>query len=126
MKSRDELVKEIAVEIVNDKNYTKLEWDSISMIVGFEPSSTWESGILYSGDEYLSKNPSSFELTNRVAELRDLMKIEDDKEWLVCLIKISAVTQQIDIVFEYEDIKRWQLTPTMDRNELKAYAMSIR
>ena len=61
-----------------------------------------------------------------MVELRDLMKEEDGKEWLTCLIRISAMTQEIDIDFEYEDVRRWYLTLTMDPAELRAYAMSIK
>ena len=54
------------------------------------------------------------------------MTKEEGNEWVVCLIKISAKTQSIDMDFEYEDVKRWRLTPTLDPEELRAYAMSIK
>ena len=126
MKTRDQLVSDIASEIVNDEVYVNMEWDSVSVVVCFDGPSIWDSGIVYIENEYISKNPRSRELVHRMVELRDNMKEEDGKAWIVCLIKISALTQQIDIDFEYEDIKRWYLTPTLDRDELKAYAMSIK
>lgn len=126
MKTRDEIVKEIAAAIVNSKNYSKMEWDSISVHISFEQPSIFTGGIVYLGDDYISKNPASWDLTDRAVELKELMEEEDGNEWVTCLIKISAVTQEIDIDFEYEDVKRWYLTPTMDKAELRAYAMSIK
>lgn len=126
MKSRDELVKNIASDIINDRNFSKLEWDSISVAIRFEPPSIWEGAIAYIGEDYVTEHPSGFDLSYRMVALRDLMKEEDGKEWLTCLIRISALTQEIDIEFEYEDVRRWYLTPTMDPTELRAYAVSIK
>ncbi len=126
MKSRDELVKEVASDILNDKNFSKIDWDSISVTIRFEPPSIWEGAIAYTGNEYVSEHPAGFDLSYRMVELRDLMKEEDGSEWLTCLIKISALTQEIDIDFEYEDVRRWYMTPTMDSEEIRAYAMSIK
>ena len=111
---------------MNNKNYLQLKWESLSLVFCFDPPSIWKSGIAYMGEDYVSKNPAGFDLTKCIVELRNLMSEEDGSEWLVCLIKISALTQEIDIDFEYEDIKRWYLTPTMDKAELRAYAMSIK
>lgn len=126
MKNREELVKEIASLIVNNENYVNAEWDSVSVTVCFDPPSIWEGGIMYLGDEYKSKPPAGFDLTNKMVELRDLMTQEEENEWVVCLIKISAQTQSIDMDFEYDDVRRWKLTPTIDPDELRAYAMSIK
>ncbi len=126
MKTRDDLVKEIATEIVNDKNYVNLDWDSVSVTVRFEPPSIWKGGVMYLGDEYVRENPSSWVLSDSLIELRDLMTRSDGDEWVACLIKISALTQEIDIDFEYENARRWYMTPTMDPEEIEAYLMSLK
>ena len=126
MKTRRELITEIASEIVNDKNYSGQEWDFISVAIRFEPPSSWEGGVMYFGDHCVRKNPTSFELTNIVTELRDLMTEEDGAEWVACLIKISALTQEVEIDFEYDDVRRWYMTPTMDRAEINKYLMSLK
>ena len=126
MKSRDDLVKEIATEIVHDKTYAKYDWASVSVTVRFEPPSVWKGGVLYIGDGFVRENPSSWVLSDRLTELRDLMTMTDGSEWVACLIKISALTQKIDIDFEYENARRWYLTPTMDPEEIEAYLMSLK
>ena len=122
----DELVREIASEIVNSKHYINMDWDSVSVVVCFDSPSIWMQGILYLAGDYVTKNPTSLALTDKLIDLRNLMSKEDGGEWVVCLIKISALTQEIEVDFEYEDKKRWYLTPTMDPAELRAYAMSIK
>ena len=126
MKSRDDLVKEIASLIVNNPRYVDEEWDSLSVTVCFDPPSIWTGGIMYLGEEYKSGPPRGVELEKKMSEFRNLMTEEDGHEWIVCLIKVSAMTHSIDIDFEYEDVERWKLTPTLDKDELRAYAMSIR
>lgn len=126
MKTRDELVKEIASEIVNNRNYSNMEWDSISVTVRFEPPSIWKGGVVYVGKDCIRKNPAGFDLSQLMTELRNLMTEEDGSEWLACLIKISALTQEVDIDFEYEDVRRWYMTPTMDQEEIQAYLMSLK
>ena len=103
-----------------------MDWDSVSVVVCFDSPSIWMQGILYLADDYVTKNPTSLALTDKLIDLRNLMSKEDGGEWVVCLIKISALTQEIEVDFEYEDKKRWYLTPTMDPAELRAYAMSIK
>ena len=126
MKTRDSLVNEVASLIINNRAYKDKQWDSVSVTIRFELPSIWKGGIIYFDDDYESEPPRGFELPKKMVELRDLMTQEDGNEWVCCLIKISAKEQSIDIDFEYDDPKRWYLTPTLDPDELRAYAMSIR
>ena len=65
MKTRDDLVKEIASLIVNNENYVDKEWSSVSVTVRFDPPSIMKGGIMYLNDDYISKPPVGFELTKK-------------------------------------------------------------
>ena len=55
MRTRDEIVKEIASEIVGNKNYSNIDWESVSVVICFDSPSIFESGILYNKADYISK-----------------------------------------------------------------------
>jgi hypothetical protein len=110
--TRDELIVEIGRLIVADGKATAQPWDRYALIAYYDGSVSKLNGFGYSGDgRGKPATPETFELEDRLDELRDATRIEGREPWRVCVLRLNRGTGKATVDFEYDDPERWHVTP---------------
>ncbi|UGT44319.1 hypothetical protein LTV02_13380 [Nocardia yamanashiensis] len=107
----DKLRIEICELIVGDSAYEQVDWSGITVVVAFGrgTSSLW--GWVYTADGGWEGNmPDSWDVLERVAELRAAMSAQGDASWKSCLLQINRSDLVLRADFDYKDEDRWNIT----------------
>ncbi|MEV6071605.1 hypothetical protein AB0L82_34120 [Nocardia sp. NPDC052001] len=107
----DKLRIEICELIVGDSAYEQVDWSGITVVAAFGrgTSSLW--GWVYTADGGWESNmPDSWDVLERVAELRAAMSAQGDASWKSCLLQINRSDLVLRADFDYKDEGRWNIT----------------
>ncbi|MCL1635517.1 hypothetical protein M2650_12880 [Luteimonas sp. SX5] len=110
--TQDELIVEIGRLIVADGKATAQPWDRYALIAYYDGSVSKLNGFGYMGDgRGRPATPETFDLEDRLDELREATRVEGKAPWLVCVFRLNRQTGKATVDFEYEHPERWHVTP---------------
>ncbi len=110
--TKDELIVEIGRLIVADGKATAQPWDRYALIAYYDGSVSRLNGFGYSGDARgRPATPETFDLEDRLDELRVATQTEGKAPWRVCVFRLNRDTGKATVDFEYDDPERWRVTP---------------
>jgi YD repeat-containing protein len=108
-----ELINAIGGRIVHDENYTRYDWDSLSLVVTVDDAMSSSSGFVYlDTGEVVPNHPSGFDVLDLFEELQEATARPDGKRWKAALVQIVRATGKMHLEFEWDDADRWKVTPT--------------
>ena len=110
--TRDELIVEIGRLIVADHKVSSQPWDQYALVVWHGDGVSKLNGFRYLGHgEGTPATPESFELEDRLDELREVTRLDGQQPWLACVVQLDRATGKATVDFEYDDAARWHVTP---------------
>ena len=109
----DKLIHEIGAVIVQSPRIAALEWQHLVFVANVEREHTTLSGFAYDrSGKSRPASPGGMQTLDKIAALREAMRMDGSEPWAACLIRIERSTGKIAMDFEYEDPSRWAITPT--------------
>lgn len=122
----NQLVLEIGSLILNNKKFATADWFGLSLVGRFGNSEKSMNGYVYfANSDFEARSPApSFDVLDKVSELREEMAKEKGQYWHQCLIHITKPDMKINIQFEYDDPDRWSLKKVS--LDMKDYADSLK
>lgn len=109
----DELLFELGGLMVNSEAVTAEEWSSLALVVIRDGS--WSvSGLLYTDDDPDDAVPflPDEEFDDLVPDFHDATLVDGKPGWVSCLFQIKRADMQLRLTFEYDDARRWAITPS--------------
>lgn len=110
----DELIVEIGKAIILDERYRDGDWSGIALVGNFADGRESMHGYVYRNDGSWSgcipEDPDD-DILDKMLDLKRSMAEEKGTAWHQCLVQISRAKQDVNIKFEYDDPKRWSVTP---------------
>jgi len=110
---KDQLIAEIARLIVEDRKASAQSWDKYALIAFHGHGGVSKlNGFRYTGDGAGEPaTPESFEIEDRLDELREATRIDDKPGWDACVFKLDRATSRVTADFAYDDADTWEVTP---------------
>jgi hypothetical protein len=112
---RDALVHRIGMLIVTDKGVDAAPWDGYALIVRYDEAggaSRRMAGFRYrDGAGFEAATPGNPTIGAALDALREGMRGEAQPAWDVCVVQIRRDTRKVHVDFEYDDPRRWDITP---------------
>lgn len=120
------LILDIGSLILKSAKYSDDQWQGLALVGDFANGMESMHGYVYFPDGgFEARTPApSFDVMDKVQELRQEMKKEKNEEWCQCLIHITRPDYKINIKFEYDDPKRW--SPKEVSRDMSEFAESIK
>lgn len=110
--NRDELIVDIGRLIVADRKVSAQPWDGYALVAYYDGSVSKLNGFRYAGDEPgKPATPESFELEERLDELREATRVDGKAPWRACVVRLTRDTGKATVDFEYEHPEHWHVTP---------------
>jgi len=109
-KRATELIETIGVNILDDPEFSNLEWDSLALVAHVEGAISI-SGFKYTGKTAHPAAPQNFEIHGLILDLLDATSDHDNPPWKACLVQIIRDSLDIQLDFEHDDADRWRITP---------------
>lgn len=108
-----ELFHEIGAAIVRDQEVSRKRWDCLALVVEMMGTASSMHGYLYRGAEWVPFAPEGdalcFDLFPALHE--EMARDEASGPWKACLCTITKPRYDIELDFEYENARRWAVTP---------------
>lgn len=115
VQDKNALLVETARHILADARYQTDDWDAIALVFNFEGGRKNIYGYVYfaNGDwEARAPRDNARSALEAMIELQSAMENETGKKWQKALIQITRSDQGLNIVLEYDDPKRWSVSPS--------------
>lgn len=110
--TKDELIVEIGRLIVADRKVSAQPWDGYALIAYYDGSVSKLNGFRYrEGGKGEPATPESFELEDRLDELREATRADGETPWRACVFRLNRETGKATVDFAYDDAERWHVTP---------------
>ena len=108
----DELIMKIGTMILNDERYED-DWSALSLVGDLANGGKGMHGYVYFSDgRFEGRIPAvGRPLIKLFIALRDEMDRTKGVSWHQCLVQITRPDLDIRIQFEYDDPRRWSVTP---------------
>lgn len=110
----NELIHQIGAAIVTDPEYRDGNWDSIALVYDFVGGQKDRNGYLYRNPDYWEGSlPDDDDrvILKSMLELQSVMEQQMGKKWIKAVVQIKREEQSVDFIFEYDDAKRWHVSP---------------
>lgn len=110
---KDQLIAEIARLIVDDRKVAAQPWDKYALIAFHGHGGVSKlNGFRYDGDGAGEPaTPESFEIEDRLDELREATRIDGKPAWGACVFRLDRASNRVTADFAYEDAGEWEVTP---------------
>ncbi len=95
--------------MINAKSLDNVEWDSLSLVIGFFDGGNSTNGYSYNGEKYKGWIPSSSEFLRKIEELRVTMPSKAGGHWCKALIRVTKPDLNFTIDVDYDDQTRWDM-----------------
>jgi hypothetical protein len=104
----------IAREIINTGELDEFKWDEFSLVLSFDDegdvNGTYGYAYLANGDwEAFAVDADAVDPSAKA--YREWLRLEGDKGMIKMLFQFNRDTRRVNADFEYENPKRWQVTP---------------
>lgn len=114
---KDELIQEIGRLILSDGEVAGRDFDGLALVVQAEDDDLFAlSGYLYDrGSSYPfvpDDNVDALEEVLGEFRVASIAGMEDQKPFVSLLIQITKPDLEVEMQVEYDDVNRWQVTPT--------------
>ncbi len=108
------LLNEAAIVIAKDSEFQKTDWSIAAIVYNFVDGRKNAFGYVFqTNNAWEARLPEdSFDHIKKMLALQAAMEKQTGKKWLRALIHIWRDTGKINITFEYDDPKRWQINPS--------------
>lgn len=109
---KDALILEIGRLIVGDRKVAAQPWDRYALVAWYGEGVSTLNGFRYVGDEPgQAATPESFELEDRLDELRAATRVDGKQPWRACVVKLDRDSGKVSVDFAYEDADAWRVSP---------------
>lgn len=110
---KDALILEIGRLIAGDRKVAARPWDCYALVAWYGDGVSKLNGFRYVGDQPgQPATPESFELEDRIDELREATRVGDRDRWRACVVMLDRATGKATVEFAYGDeADSWQVTP---------------
>jgi hypothetical protein len=110
--NKDKLVHEIGAMLLEDPEIASEPWQHLVMIAQIQDSRSQLNGFAYEVDGQVTvTSPDNFDIIDKFAALREMMRKEEGEPWQACLVRIDRLSGKISIEFEYDRPEKWLITP---------------
>src|SRR5262245_6389296 len=109
-----QLMGDIASAIVNSKKMEGVDWSEISIVVTVDDGGEANEIFGYAYDAsgyYTAVAPRLREIEQPVATYWQWLRNDGDKGFQKILFQFNRISRRVNADFEYEDPRRWQVTP---------------
>ncbi len=108
----DRMLLEAARLIYVDPAYANENWESTAIVFDFVNGMQSMYGYIYRADDsWKSELPNGDEPMDQMLALQAAMEKQTGKKWHRALIHIWRDTGKMNVTFEYDDPKRWTISP---------------
>ena len=109
---KDALILEIGRLIVDDRKVAAQPWDKYALVAWYGEGVSTLNGFRYVGDEPgQPATPESFELEDRLDQLRAATSVDGREPWRACVVKLDRGSGKASVDFAYEDADAWRVSP---------------
>ena len=109
---KDALILEIGRLIVDDRKVAAQPWDKYALVAWYGDGVSTLNGFRYVGDAPgQPATPESFELEDRLDELRAATGVDGREPWRACVVKLDRGSGKASVDFAYEDADAWRVSP---------------
>ena len=106
------LVVEVGGLIYTDPEYAPADWDDAAIGFNFVDGHRNCYDYVFTADgKWVVRLPDSWASLDKMVELQATMERQTDKKWLRALYHINRRSTVMNIQFEYDHPKRWQIAP---------------
>ena len=118
-KKSADLTIQIGEMVVENFEFTRDDWESVSIVATFFEGSQRCSGYQYFADgSYEAGGMSNYgEFLDTLIELRDHMKDKGEGAFVQCLIHVTRPMYKLRIQYEHNNPKRWWPNQTASMQE---------
>ena len=107
----DQSLVRIGAMIVQDERYVGRDWDGIAVVALVDDDSVDMTGFVYDADGKAS--PGTPRNPDLMDELEDFRRTTGaNGKWGAVLLQIRKPAMTVKVRFEYDDPKKWKVTPT--------------
>ncbi len=112
MTVENNLINEVGRLIITNERYQNDDWAVIAIVFDFVGGRESEFGYYFRADKsWKPETTKGFACLDKMLELQAVMEKRTGKKWLRALVHIDRAKQDINITFEYDDPKRWEIKP---------------
>jgi hypothetical protein len=116
----DQTLMRIGAMIVQDERYAAREWDGIAVVAIVDDNSVDMTGFVYDSDGKAAPGtPRNTDLMDEFEDFRNATATSGNGLWRAALVQIRKSDMNVRVRFEYEDPKKWKVTPS-NMESLKA------
>ena len=109
---KDALIVEIGRLIASDRKVAAQPWDKYALVAWYGDGISTLNGFRYVGEQPgQPATPASFEIEDRLDQLRDATRVDGKEAWRACVVKLDRDSGKASVDFAYEDADLWQVTP---------------
>jgi hypothetical protein len=110
---KDALIVEIGRLIAGDRKVAAHPWDKYALVAWYGDGVSTLNGFRYVGRQTgQAATPESFELEDRLEELRATTRRDGKDPWRACVVKLDRDSGKAVVDFAYDDdADRWRITP---------------
>jgi len=109
---RDTLIHELGAAIVSNPKVAGLPWKRYALVARIDEQQSKLNGFAYDAlGGYQPATPKGLEVHDKLAVLREAMRVDGKPPWGACVVHIDRNTQKITVEFEYDHPERWDVTP---------------
>jgi len=109
---KDALIVEIGRLIANDRKVAAQPWDKYALVAWYGDGTSILNGFRYVGEQPgQPATPASFELEDRLDDLRAATRVDGKDAWHACVVKLDRGSGKVVVDFAYDDANRWLVTP---------------
>jgi len=115
--TKDELLHKASELLLGDERLTPADWVRLVVFARISDTQRGVDALVYTADrKHESLSPSTPQARDVLVQLRQQMANEDPqkRKWVVAMLQFDAQGDDVemDARFEYDNIDRWDITPS--------------
>jgi hypothetical protein len=115
--TKDELLHKASELLLGDERLTPADWVRLVVFARISDTQRGVDALVYTADrKHKSLSPSTPQARDVLVQLRQQMANEDPqkRKWVVAMLQFDAQGDDVemDARFEYDNIDRWDITPS--------------
>jgi hypothetical protein len=115
--TKDELLHKASELLLGDERLTPADWVRLVVFARISDTQRGVDALVYTADrKHTSLSPSTPQARDVLVQLRQQMANEDPqkRKWVVAMLQFDAQGDDVemDARFEYDNIDRWDITPS--------------